>query len=301
MELRQLFYFIEVAKREHVTKAADELHVAQSAISRQISLLEAELGVELFLREGRNVKLTPIGKVFLEHAEKVVQEIEKAKKRMNEFLNPEAGLIRLGFSTGLSVQSFSAFLAQFREGHPNLQYQFIQGTPNDLIRLIESGELDIALTAPVPTDHPAVAGDVLYMEKLMLLFHRGHWLADEPIIRLGQLKAERFITFRPGFSIREMLVNACQQAGFEPSIAFEGEDMETIKGLVASGTGVAILPEPALLFNLSKEIITAEISDYHFTRPVGVIVPKKREMAPSEKALYEFLSAFYDRLNRFQR
>ncbi|GER67173.1 HTH-type transcriptional regulator GltC [Weizmannia acidilactici] len=301
MELRQLIYFIEVAKREHVTRAAEDLHVAQSAISRQISLLEAELGVTLFLREGRNVKLTPIGKVFLEHAEKVVNEINKAKQRMNEFLDPDTGHVRLGFSTGLSVQPFSALLAQFRKMHPNLQYQFVQGTPNYLTRLIENGELDLAISSPVPDNHPAVAGEILYMEKLMLLFRRDHWLSGQELIRLSQLKSEHFITFRSGFLIREMLVSACQQAGFEPAIAFEGEDMETIKGLVASGTGVAILPEPALLFNLSKEIVTAEISDTQFMRPVGVMVPKKREIAPSEKKLYEFLKSFYDRLNRFQR
>ncbi|MCM3024469.1 LysR family transcriptional regulator [Heyndrickxia ginsengihumi] len=300
MELRQLTYFIEVAKREHVTKAAEDLHVAQSAISRQISLLESELGVTLFFREGRNVKLTQIGKVFLKHSERIVNEINIAKQRIEEFTNPETGIVRLGFSTGLSFQPFSVFFAQFREEHPDLQYQFIQGTPNYLINLIEKGELDIAITAPVPADDPLVNGEILFTEKLKLIFHQEHWLANQSIIRLSQLKSERFITFRAGFSIREMLFNACQQAGFEPIIAFEGEDMETIKGLVASGTGIAILPEPTLLFNLSKEVGTAEINDYQFNRPVGVIMPKKREMAPSEKMFYEFLISFYDRLHRFQ-
>nr|WP_041819379.1 LysR family transcriptional regulator [Heyndrickxia coagulans] len=301
MELRQLIYFIEVAKREHVTHAADELHVAQSAISRQISLLEAELGVSLFWREGRNVRLTPIGRVFLEHAEKVVLEIDKAKQRMQEFLDPDNGTVRLGFSTGLSVQTFSSLLAQFREKHPGLDYQFVQGTPGYLIRLIENGELELALASPVPDDHPGVSGEILYMEKLMLLFRRDHPLSGQEMIRLAQLKNERFITFREGFSIREILFSACRKSGFEPAIAFEGEDMETIKGLVASGTGVAILPEPALLFNLSEEIVKAEISDVELMRPVGVMIPKKREMAASEKALYAFLTSFYDRLNRFQR
>ena len=78
MELRQIQYFMEVAKREHVTEAADALHVAQSAVSRQIFNLEAELGVDLFIREGRNVRLTPIGKIFLEHMEEAMNVIENA-------------------------------------------------------------------------------------------------------------------------------------------------------------------------------------------------------------------------------
>ena len=85
MELRQIHYFIEVAKREHVTEAANVLHVAQSAVSRQIVNLEEELGVPLFIREGRNVRLTPIGRIFLEHMKEAVQVIENAKREVEEY------------------------------------------------------------------------------------------------------------------------------------------------------------------------------------------------------------------------
>src|SRR5690625_5556133 len=97
MELRQIKYFIEVAKREHVTEAANALHVAQSAISRQIFNLEEELGVDLFIREGRTIRLTPIGRIFLEQMERAIHVIEDAKKVVEEYVDPEKGTINYGF------------------------------------------------------------------------------------------------------------------------------------------------------------------------------------------------------------
>lgn len=300
LELRQIIYFIEVAKREHVTKAAEILHVAQSAISRQISLLEAELGTPLFVREGRNVKLTNMGKVFLEHAERVIIELEKAKEKVEEFLNPDTGIIHLGFSSGLSVSTFSMMFSQFRESHPNLHFHFHQGTSSYLVKQIERGDIDIAFIAPVLSDHPIVKGDIFFTEKMLVLLPENHNLSKEPILRFSQLQEERFVTFRKGSFIREMIEKACHQSGFEPIIAFEGEDVDTIKGLVSAGVGIAILPELAFSYNIPKDVRTVEMDDPKFIRSVGVITPKKRELAPSEKLLYQFLKSFYDRLYRFQ-
>lgn len=189
MELRQIIYFIEVAKREHVTRAAENLHVAQSAISRQIALLESELGTPLFEREGRNVKLTHMGKVFLEHAERIVIEMDKAKERVEEFLNPEKGVIHLGFSSSLSVHTFTRVFTQFREEHPNLHFQLLQGTKKYLMQKIEKGDIDIAFIAPVVTDHPIVKGDTFFYGEAVVaaarksLFMLGTDCSDWPIGR----------------------------------------------------------------------------------------------------------------------
>ncbi|MGE6258234.1 LysR family transcriptional regulator [Heyndrickxia sporothermodurans] len=300
MELRQIIYFIEVAKREHVTKAAESLHVAQSAISRQISLLESELGTPLFDREGRNVKLTHMGKMFLEHSERIMIELEKAKEKVEEYLNPNTGIIHLGFSSGLSVSTFSMMFSQFRESHPNLHFHFHQGNPTYLVKQIERGDIDIAFIAPVLSDHPLVKGDIFFTEKLLLVLSENHYLSSEPVIRIGQLQEERFVTFRKESFIRSTIEKACHHAGFDPMIAFEGEDVDTIKGLVAAGVGIAILPELAFSYNLPKDLKTIPIDDQSFIRSVGVITPKNRELAPSEKLLYQFLKSFYDRLYRFQ-
>src|ERR1700730_6643931 len=97
LELRQLQYFVKVARKQHVTHAAEELHVAQSAVSRQIRLLEDELGVHLFVQKGRNLHLTSVGKLFLDRVEEVLTGLERAVNEIHEFLDPEAGEIRIGF------------------------------------------------------------------------------------------------------------------------------------------------------------------------------------------------------------
>src|SRR5699024_7985643 len=100
--LRQIKYFIEVANREHVTEAANALHVAQSAVSRQIFNLEEELGVDLFIREGRTVRLTRIGKIFKDHMEKAINVIDDAKQEVAEYLDPNKGTLQVGFAASLA-------------------------------------------------------------------------------------------------------------------------------------------------------------------------------------------------------
>lgn len=299
MELRQIQYFMEVAKREHMTKAAEALHVAQSAVSRQISLLEGELGVELFSREGRNVRLTQMGRLFMEHAERGLLEFQKAEQKIKEHLNPETGLIRLGLSTSLSVHTLPMVLHEFSLDHPNITFQLIQGKVSYLIRLIESGNIDIAFVSPVPSQHDSVKSKVLYTERIVVLLPRNHPLADRDSIDLTHLKEEKFVTFRSNLFLQELFQDACRQAGFTPKIAFEGEDMDTIKSLVAAGFGISLLPENAAIYNLPQDVVTVILHAPKVSRAVGVIMPKKRELAPSEQIFFQFLDKFYDRLYRF--
>lgn len=298
MELRQIYYFIEVAKLEHVTEAATQLHVAQSAVSRQISLLEAELGISLFTREGRNVKLTQIGREFLDHVERAVSEIDKAKEKIEDYLNPEQGIIRLGFATSLSIHTLPMVLSQFRNDHPDVSFQLHQGSTRYLIESIDKGELDIAFAAPVPLHHERINGTIFYMEKLWAILPVHHPLAGSSTIRLSDLRQEEFVSFRQGLPLHESVKEACRAAGFHPKFTFEGEDMDTIKALVASGFGVALIPEHTSL-DLSHELVRVPISEPDVSRSVGIIIPKSRDLAPSETLLYRYLRNFYDRLDRF--
>src|SRR5690625_2620645 len=145
LELRQIKYFIEVAKREHVTEAANALHVAQSAVSRQISNLEQELGVDLFIREGRSVKLTAIGKVFLEHMEHAIHVIDDAKQIINEYTNPERGTVYLGFPNSLATYIIPVIVSAFLKRYPTVNFELKQGSYDKLKNLILKGQVNIAL------------------------------------------------------------------------------------------------------------------------------------------------------------
>ncbi|WP_052766853.1 LysR family transcriptional regulator [Sporolactobacillus inulinus] len=299
MELRQIYYFMEAANREHITQASEALHVAQSAISRQIALLEDELGVPLFSRKGRNIQLTKAGKIFLEHAERGISEFEKAEQKIKEYLNPETGLIRLGISTSLSVHTLPIVLQKFHSIHPGIDFQLHQGTVPYLIKLISQGSIDLAFASPVPKHHERIRSSILYTERMVLLMPKRHKKAGKGPIALSQLKNERFITFRSKLSLQELFRDACRQAGFAPNIVFEGEDMDTIKSLVSSDFGIALMPENAAAYNLPETIVAVPLSTPKISRSVGVIRPRERELAPSEQIFSQFIDAFYDRLHRF--
>lgn len=299
MELRQIKYFLAVAKQEHVTEAAHSLHVAQSAISRQIANLENELGVKLFEREGRNVKLTQIGRIFMEHIEVAMIEFEKAVQTVEEHLNPKKGTIRIGFPNSLATKTLPMVISAFRDEHPDIGFQLWQGSNQDLKRMVLKGEIDLAFISPVPKNEEDLNSNIFFTENMMALVGENHPLAERKAIRLSDLRNESFVIFRQGFALRDIIFNACKQMGFTPRIAFEGEDIDTIKSLVAAGLGVSILPEISLADSLSREVVSLPISEPIITRTVGVITPKHRELAPSEQLFYHFINRFYDQLQRF--
>lgn len=133
MELRQLLYFREVAEREHVTEAAEHLHISQSSISFQIAKLEEELGVTLFDRVGRNVKLTQIGEVFLAHTRDALTALNYAKEKIEEYLDPENGTIKIGYPTSLARYFVPMAISAFRKALPNVSFQLRQGSYSFLI------------------------------------------------------------------------------------------------------------------------------------------------------------------------
>lgn len=271
MELRQLQYFVKVARKQHVTQAAGELHVAQSAISRQIHQLEAELGVSLFVQKGRNVFLTSVGKLFLSRVEELLTGLEKAVSEIHEFLDPEVGEIRLGFPHSLGTNLVPSVVAKFRNAHPNVKFMLRLGTYNSLIRDLTEGEIDLAFISPFPDNCVEVIGEILMTEELYAILPEDHILADYQSVRLEQLKDEPFVMFREGYTLRMIVMEACKKAGFTPKISFEGEETDTVRGLVAAGMGISLLPEMALLGTNQMQPAKVRVTDPHVTRTIGLI------------------------------
>lgn len=299
MELRQLQYFVEVAKREHVTEAANALHVAQSAVSRQIFNLEQELGIDLFVREGRNVRLTPIGEVFLKHVEDAIKVLDKAKREVDEFLDPEQGTVRIGFPSSMANYTLPTCISAFREQHPNVKFKFRQGSYHYLIDAVITGKVDMALIGPLPKDNNKVNGEILFLEKIVALLPEDHPLASQNEIKLNQLRNDPFVLFPEGFGLHDLVVNACRQNGFDPDVAFEGKDIDAIKGLVSAGLGVTLIPEISLIDSKPRATKKVFIANPEVTRTVGIITPSDRELLPTEKVFYNFLKDFFKVLDGY--
>ncbi|MEI3597355.1 MULTISPECIES: LysR family transcriptional regulator [unclassified Oceanobacillus] len=301
MELRQIKYFIEVAKREHVTDAANHLHVAQSAVSRQIAKLEEELGVSLFIREGRNVRLTPIGEIFLKHMEQAIHVIEDAEQVIHEYTDPEKGTIHIGFVSTLALYILPTLISAFRRNYPEVKFKLIQGNYYELKNYVLKGKTNMALLAPVPVDEARLQGKVLSTEKVVALLPLNHPKANQRALQLTDLREESFIMFPEGFILRRILVQACEQVGFTPKVTSEGDDIDALKGLVSAGLGISLVPESTLVDNQPRATVRIPLIDPVVTRTVGMIIPADRELLPTEKIFYEFVVDFFSRLEQFKQ
>lgn len=300
LELRQLRYFIEVAEREHISEAAEHLHVAQSAISRQIANLEEELGTPLFERVGRNVKLTPIGKIFLEHSITALKAIDFAVKQVDEYLDPAKGTIKVGFPTSLASYVLPTVISAFKKEYPNVSFHLRQGSYKYLIDAVKNRELNLALLGPLPPKDDQINTSVLFSENIHALLPATHPLAKHEKINLIDLRNDDFVLFPEGYILNKVAVDACKSAGFTPNVTSEGEDMDALKGLVAAGIGVTLLPESSLTDSSPRLTVKVPIALPAIRRTVGVIYPTNRELAPSEQVFLKFINDFFSRLTQFQ-
>lgn len=289
LELRQIQYFIQVARLEHVTEASHVLNVAQSAVSRQILKLESELGVNLFIHEGRKVKLTPIGRTFLGYMEQLMKVLEKAEQEIEEYLAPDKGVVRIGFPSSLAAYLVPAVISSFRKSYPEVRFQLQHGSYRELIDWVVKGDMDLAIMGPVPPSDEHIKSEVLFTEKIVALLPDNHPLAEQKYIKLKQLEHDQFVLFPKGYVLREIIIKACQENGFKPNIAFEGDDLDAIKGLVAAGLGLTLLPEIALTSNIPDATIKLPVTEPDVIRDVGVITPVQRELPPTERLFYDYL------------
>lgn len=291
-------YFIEVAKREHVTDAANALHVAQSSVSRQLVQLESELGVDLFIRKGRRVKLTPIGKILLARVEQVMNMIGEAEREVKEYLDPEKGVVRVAFPISLAAHVLPTAIYAFRKRYPEAKFQMKQALYRDLIDGVINGEFNLALIAPLPEEDKQIQSKVLFTERIVALLPLQHRLANRTSIQLSEMQEEAFVTLPEGTIFRKIVMHACSEIGFVPHIAFEGDDIDALKGLVSAGLGVALMPEVTLIDNIPHSTVKIPLVDPEVTRTVGVICPTQRKLLPTEQLFYRFLSEFFASADR---
>ncbi|MFI9628736.1 LysR family transcriptional regulator [Streptomyces sp. NPDC052042] len=241
----RLTHFAAVARHEHVTRAAHELGVPQSTLSRSMVRLEQDLGVALFARKGRTVSLTPAGRTFLASTERALAEVEKAADSVRADADPATGKVAFGFLHTMGSETVPALLRAFRADHPGVRFQLVQNYGEAMIERLRAGGLDLCLTSPVP-DAPDLVARRLDEQRLRLVVPEDHRLAVRRRIRLAEAADEKFVTLEPGYGLRRITDDLCAQAGFRPRVAFEGEEAETLRGLVAAGLGVALLPPPAV-------------------------------------------------------
>jgi DNA-binding transcriptional LysR family regulator len=283
MELQQLHYFRAVARLEHVTRAADELAMTQPALSRAIARLEAELGVPLFERVGRTVRLTRYGAVFLHRAERALAELGEGRRELADMAGGERGTIALGFLRSFGAELVPRLVKRFAARHSGVQFIFSQSNRTGLVQQVESGEIDLCITSGPPP--PRLAWQPLFDQEMVLIVAREHRLAHRRSVRMRELAGDRFVSFKPGHALRELIDDLCRAAGFVPTIGFEGDESSSVRGFVAAGFGVGIVPAGGSMAGL----VALRVSEPHARRTIGIAWREDHYLSASERAFREFI------------
>lgn len=246
MDVQALRWFLSLCDTENMRDTAAMEGVNQSTLSRALARLESELGVELFHRHGRRLTVNRFGELFLEHAARAVAELDAARRRVDALANPDTGLIRLGFLHSVGRWLVPGILRDYRAGTPGIRFELHQGFARELFAWLQQGDIDAALVTPPPAGDGA-RWHALHEQRLCIALPAGHPLAVVPGLALRDVRDEPFIAFAPTTDLRRVIDRLCHQAGFEPIIAFESEEIATMRGLIGAGLGVGVLPRPAVL------------------------------------------------------
>lgn len=242
MELRHLRYFVVAAQLEHFGRAAARLAIVQPALSRQIGELEAELGVSLFERLARGVRLTAAGRVFLAEAEALLARAGQASERVRDVAAGRAGRLRIGFvDTAVYGPALPRLLQAFRRKHPAVRLELTQQTSLEQGERLQESALDVACVYHLPRRVPGLATHRLGEEPIVVAVPAAHPLARRRRVKLVALRDEDFVwiprTLSPAYHGR--VFAACREKGFEPRVVQEGQTDQEILSLVALGVGVS--------------------------------------------------------------
>ncbi|HEV2346121.1 MAG TPA: LysR family transcriptional regulator [Actinocrinis sp.] len=241
MQIEELHWFTVLCETENVGRAAAELGLSQPGLSRALARLEAEIGAPLFDRKGRVLTLNRYGEAYLAHARRVLGEAEAGRRAVAELASPESGTVAMAFLHTVGTWLVPRLLLSFRAEYPGVRFQLIQGGSATNLAALERGEVDLAITSPRPAG-PKLAWRSLRRERLYLAVPVGHRFAQRRRVRLTEAAAETFVANKPGTGLRESSEELWREAGITPAIAFEGDDVATLRGMVAVGLGVAVLP-----------------------------------------------------------
>jgi LysR family transcriptional activator of glutamate synthase operon len=285
MELQQLKYFRAVAEQEHVTQAAKKLFVSQSAVSRAVTQLEQELGVSLFHRQGRAVVLSRQGKTFLENVTRAQGILEAGRRQLTEESGKETGIVALGFLPSLGLAMVPQLLRDFRKIHPAVRFVLVQQSARELIDHLFAGGIDLCLSTPGLFDQKDVQWTHLFDEELVLTVPRKHRLASQRTVRFNELNKETFLTLSPGNTLRVILEQACAKASISPQIAFESTDVSTLRGMIAAGLGIGLLP---LAPQRVPGIVEIRLIRDRPVRPLGMGYVKDRPLPPCAEEFRHF-------------
>lgn len=305
MELNQLECFLHVAKTEHITQSAEQLHLTQPSLSKTISRLEEDLGAKLFDREGRNIRLNENGKIVKHYAEQIMYTIGDMQAELAESVSGHSGSIRVGSAyNGHEPNWLLSCARDYLISRPDVKFR-LQSYPAELLpQALENRDVDLGVTV-WPLREPGIHWTELFSEPIGVIMSRHHPLANKEDLSLTDLRHERFYCNDANSDSKQLTLRLCHQAGFQPNIQFECLFPSYIGEAIGRGYGISLISEQG---NKRSEKITPQkdnsewkqnilyrpLKEEYCSRSCGIAYLENRHLPPSVWNFYEFIFQNYD-------
>jgi len=297
MELLQLHYFRTVARLEHMTRAAQELRIAQPALSKTIARLEEDIGVPLFDRQGRQIKLNMFGRAFLEKAETALNALEEGKRQVTDMAGMAQGSIYLATPT---MNRLSGPVGAFLAKHPDIQFHLSQTTADEIASLLESGQIDFSFSA-LPINRVGISEMPILNEEVFLAVPSNHRFAGRSSIVLQEVANDPFIGYKQEHVYRQRDDDIFTRAGITPNYVCDVNEPSAKISLIRAGLGIAFVGA----CNKSDEASLEPLSLLRIDSPVckssfQLAWHEKHYLSQAALAFRDFIVAYYGESQHLQ-
>jgi DNA-binding transcriptional LysR family regulator len=288
MDIRQLSYFLEVAKQASFSKASVKLHLSQPTLSKVVKSLEEEIGMALFDRSTRHIHLTEAGEVVQAQAQMIIHSMENLLTAVADLSQMKTGKFTLGLPPVIGSSFFPEIIAQFHNLHPQIKIELIEEGGKLIERSLLEGSIDLGFVV-LPVDEQLFEIVPIIQRELKLVVNIKHPLAGRSQVTLQELHNESFILFRQGFALHDRVREACIRKGFEPKISYESTQWDLISEMVIANLGISLLPE-----TICTKLDPARICIIHEIEPavhwdLAIIWAKNKYLSHAARGWVEFV------------
>ena len=292
LNLPRLQVLCEVISKGSFSAAAESLSYTQSAVSQAVARLEAETGATLVVRDRRGVRATAAGATLAAHADAIFASVEAAETELSAVLGIRSGRLRVASFPSAGATLMPVAVARFRQAHPDVALTLAEGEPEQIGPRLRAGEFDLALLFEFPgvRERPGAGlrAVSLLEDPMDVALPVDHPLVGKPHLSLSDLRSEQWVQTSASSPCARHVVRSCLAAGFEPYVAFESDDYDTVQGLVAAGVGVALIPRLALT-RVHSGIVVRALAPQSPTRKVTVATMAGPGVAPAARAMISLL------------
>ena len=293
MDFGQIDAFVQVAKHQSFSRAAEVLQLTQPSITARIQSLERELGEEMFERSGRGVKLTDGGRVFLPYVERILQTLREGRDAVEDVRNVQLGSLRLGSAITISTYVLPKMLQEFSKLYPGIDMVVRTGRSEQVLNMLMSDEVQVAIVRAI--NNQELDSVHLYDDEIALVTYPHHTFAASGKATVAEAAIEPIVLFDRGSSYYGLINGFFREAGVIPNVAMELDSLEATKRMVEKGLGVALVPLVTVTRELeSGTLVKVDLVDQEpITRPISLVTRANRKKPRAVQAFIESLESAY--------